>query len=1306
MLTGTLDGSLTVNSGGALGLANSPSSLSVAGHFTENSGGTLSLDLAGSTGAQFDHLSITGAVSLSGSLLLTGGFTPTTATVFPILSAYSITGAFAGLPNNAIVSFNGRRLRINYTATAVTLTDIGSPPTTAANNAAVSANEGSNATNTGTFNDPDGDSTDVLTASVGAVTQNNATGTWNWSLPTTDGPAGPFTVTITATDNFGTQASTSFTYTVSNVPPTVTAAAAQTAIAGASTQFTMGSFSDPGIFDAPWTASVNWGDNTSPTTFTTTSEGALASKTHTYFAAGPYSVTVSVTDKDGGVGSNSFQVTVLKASPLLSSTAGGAVVVGSSSKLTDSATLSGGANETGTLTFTLYSPSNTVVDTETATVSGNGTYSTPTGYLPTAAGTYQWVASYGGDSNNNGVNSAFGSEPETVSAASPSLNTTAGGAVVVGSGGKLTDAATVAGGYNATGTITFTLYSPSNTVVDTETATVSGNGTYTTPTGYLPMAAGTYQWVASYAGDSNNNAVSSAVGSEPETATPASPTLVTTPTPTAVTLGTTATTLADSATLAGGYNPAGVITFTLYAPDGATVVDTETAAVSGNGTYSTPSGCTLPTTGAAAGADYWNVSYSGDNNNNPVLPVGPNVVTLASFGATGGEYPYGGLIEDQSGNLFGTTEIGGWIAGTVFELPAGSGPITTLATFYGINGAYPFDNLIEDQSGNLFGTTYGGGTIGQGAVFELPAGTSSMNLLASFTGGNGRLPWGSLVEDRNGNLFGTTSEGGAYDDGAVFELPAGSGTTTTLATFNDANGADPLGGLVEDQSGNFFGTTTQGGAYGYGTVFEVAAGSGAITTLASFNDGNGAVPRAGLVEDQYGNLFGATSQGGANGYGTVFEVAAGSSAITTLAAFNNQNGANPYDALIEDQSGNLFGATNAGGPYGFGTVFEVSAGSGAITTLASFNNANGANPTASLVEDHNGNLFGTTLAGGASGYGTVFEVAASQKQVTVNQANPTLTATPSQTAVTLGTMAPILTDTAGLAGGYYPTGTLTFTLYHSGDLVDTETVAVTGNGNYSTPAGYTLPPTGIVTGGYQWDVSYSGDGNNNASSDNNATAEQVTITPAASTIATTAGGAVIIRSGADLTDSATLAGGYHPTGVVTFTLYAPDSVTVVDTETAAVSANGTYSTPTGYLPTATGTYQWVASYGGDSNNNGVGSTFGIEPETVNAASTTTTVTSSLDSSRYGQAVSFTVFVGVNAPAMGTATGRRAICHRRQQLRARFRLQPRTGRPAPPFPTSRRCRPERTRSQPRTLGTATTFRAVAVCPAGRSLPRHR
>ena len=418
------------------------------------------------------------------------------------------------------------------------------------------------------------------------------------------------------------------------------------------------------------------------------------------------------------------------------------------------------------------------------------------------------------------------------------------------------------------------------------------------------------------------------------------------------------------------------------------------------------------------------------------------ITTLASFTSNNGFNPNGGLVEDSSGNLFGTTSYGNG-DGTVFEVAQGSGAIATLASFTGDNGSNPFAGLIQDSSGNLFGTTLEGGLSGDGTVFEVAQGSGTITTLASFNGANRAWPQGGLVEDSSGDLFGTTSNGGLSNDGTVFEVAAGSGTVTTLASFNGANGAYPTGGLFEDSSGNFFGTTTQGGLFNDGTVFEVAAGSGTITTLVSFNGDNGAEPQGGLVvdsngnlfgttswggslgggtvfewnqdsgililasfasdagfgslvEDSSGNLFGTTEYGGSSGDGMVFEVAQGSEAITTLVSFTGgADGANPQGGLVEDSSGNLFGTTYNGGPSGDGTVFEVAAGSGTLTNLASFNGANGANPYAGLIEDSSGNLFGTTSQGSPFGDGTVFEVASGSGTITtlssftgVNGANP------------------------------------------------------------------------------------------------------------------------------------------------------------------------------------------------------------------------------------------------------------------------------------------------------------------------------
>ena len=647
----------------------------------------------------------------------------------------------------------------------------------------------------------------------------------------------------------------------------------------------------------------------------------------------------------------------------------------------------------------------------------------------------------------------------------------------------------------------------------------------------------------------------------------------TTPIPELVTLGNTPATLNDTAVLVGGYHPTGTITFTLRDPHG-TIVDTETAAVNGDGMYSTPAGYALPSGGTVAGLYQWNTSYSGDANNNSAAPppAMPTLVNLASFNVSNGGHPWAGVVEDSHGNLFGTTTSGGAHGyGTVYEIGAGSRTITTLASFdYYTTGAYP-TSLIADSAGNLFGTAYQGGPGYAGTVFELATGSGTLTTLASFDYfTRSSSPIGGLVEDSAGNLFGTTKIGGTYyADGAgtVFEIVAGSGTVTTLAAFDrDTTGAYPIGALVKDSAGNLFGTTSRGGPGGYGTVFEVVAGTGTITTLAPFNYSNGAFLIGGVVEDSAGNLFGTTEQAGPDRFGTVFEVVKGSGAVTTLASFNGFNGAYPT-SLIADSAGNLFGTTQGDGPGGYGTVFEVAAGSGAITTLASFNYSNGADPLyGTLIQDSAGNLFGATSQGGPGGAGTVFEVkaGASPGLVVINAANPTLGAISTPTTSFAGQT---LTDTADLELGYHPTGTLTFTLYDpNGLLVDTETATVSGNGHYATPTGYTLPTGGTLTGAYQWDVSYAGDSNNRPVSDIDDTAAQVAVSAVVATT-TTATGGMFVYNGNQHAGS----GSVNVTGgVVTF---------------AYVGLNGTnYSSTT--APTNAGSYMVTATYAGDQNHTG------------------------------------------------------------------------------------------------------------------------
>ena len=381
----------------------------------------------------------------------------------------------------------------------------------------------------------------------------------------------------------------------------------------------------------------------------------------------------------------------------------------------------------------------------------------------------------------------------------------------------------------------------------------------------------------------------------------------------------------------------------------------------------------------------------------------PELTTLVSFNGTNGLEPWAGLIADVYGDLFGTTIYGGANdLGTAFEIAKtahgyASSP-TTLVSFNGANGYEPFGSLIADRHGDLFGTTYEFANLG--TVFEIAKTAhgyaSSPTTLVNFNGANGSNPSSGLIADAHGDLFGTTVGGGANGDyGTVFEIAkTASGyasTPTTLVSFNDANGAAPYGTLIADAHGNLFGTTAYGGPYGFGTVFEIAKTASGYastpTTLVSFSgSANGGELLAGLIADAHGDLFGTTAAGGSDGDGTVFEIAKTAhgyaSTPTTLVSFNGANGATPYGSLIADAHGDLFGTTIGGGAYGDGTVFEIAKTAHGYastpTTLVSFNGTDGRAPVGQLIADAHGDLFGTTIGGGANGDGgTVFEITGS-----------------------------------------------------------------------------------------------------------------------------------------------------------------------------------------------------------------------------------------------------------------------------------------------------------------------------------------
>jgi uncharacterized repeat protein (TIGR03803 family) len=339
-----------------------------------------------------------------------------------------------------------------------------------------------------------------------------------------------------------------------------------------------------------------------------------------------------------------------------------------------------------------------------------------------------------------------------------------------------------------------------------------------------------------------------------------------------------------------------------------------------------------------------------------------------------GNTPFGGLVFDATGNLYGTTSAGGaYGGGIVFELSPTSGGDWKEEILYnfgsGTDAQNPEAGLIFDPAGNLFGTTLEGGAYGAGTVFELspkPGGGWREKVLHSFqyNGQDGFFPLATVTLDSSGNLYGTTTSGGTYDGGVVFELlNNGSWFENILHNFNPpaGDGQSPQAGVTFGSSGYLYGTTAQGGTHdNWGTVFELGrkpGGGWGEKVLLDFDGTDGSEPSASLIFDAAGNLYGTTSLGGTTADNAeVFEMSPAAGG-----------------GLVFDTAGNLYGATSE--LYQGGELFELVAGAGGSWTYNLLCNLGGTYPVGTLIFDTSGNLYGETRGDGTpENDGTVFEV--------------------------------------------------------------------------------------------------------------------------------------------------------------------------------------------------------------------------------------------------------------------------------------------------------------------------------------------
>lgn len=363
--------------------------------------------------------------------------------------------------------------------------------------------------------------------------------------------------------------------------------------------------------------------------------------------------------------------------------------------------------------------------------------------------------------------------------------------------------------------------------------------------------------------------------------------------------------------------------------------------------------------------------------------------TVHSFTGRGdGANPLNGFVADSAGNLYGTASSGGVSNnGVVFQINA-QGKETVLYKFRGGgDGSNPQGFLIRDAAGNIYGTTSAGGAYGAGTVFEV-APNKVETVLYSFTGkGDGASPLAGLTTDATGNLYGTTSAGGASGNGTVFKLSpptplSGKWTERVLYSYGTGtDGATPVGGVSFDASGNLYGTTSAGGAYGLGTVFQLKAGAHwTENTLHNFqNFDDGAVPYAGLIADQAGNFYGAATEGGNNGGGTIFQLtpSKGGWNFTTVYSVPGWGISGSFrNVVLDPSSGILYGTTHCDGDYNSGTVYKLTPTGGKwnYTLLHTFTGGHDGLYSFSNLVLNQGKLYGTTKYGGSRNNGVIFAI--------------------------------------------------------------------------------------------------------------------------------------------------------------------------------------------------------------------------------------------------------------------------------------------------------------------------------------------
>ena len=439
---------------------------------------------------------------------------------------------------------------------------------------------------------------------------------------------------------------------------------------------------------------------------------------------------------------------------------------------------------------------------------------------------------------------------------------------------------------------------------------------------------------------------------------------------------------------AGGYNNVGVI----FSFDPS--ADTYTQLYNfDNANGANPSGSL---TRANDGKLYAMTPLGGNNGVGVIFSIDTSILAytkLKDFDIGKSANPTGSFIKGSDGKLYSTT--GGISFGLIFSFSTPTSTYTTLKDFAtNERGGSLSGSLIQASDGKLYGMTVDGGSSTKGVIYSFEPSDSTYTKLKDFDNINGANPYGSLVQANNGKLYGMTSAGGSRGAGVIFSFEPSASTFTKLKDFDSTNGGTPHGSLIQASNGKLYGMASGGGSRGAGVIFSFDPASSIYTKLMDFDYDNGGQPNGSLLQASDGKLYGMTTVGGLVN-GVIFSFDLSSSVYTVLKIFSDQ--ANPYGSLVQSGDGKLYGMTSLGGTNGAGVIFSYDPSTATYTKLKDFDYNNGGRPYGNLMEASDGKLYGMTHEGGGSNLGVIFSFNPSDSTFTklidyngVNGANPYL----------------------------------------------------------------------------------------------------------------------------------------------------------------------------------------------------------------------------------------------------------------------------------------------------------------------------